>query len=183
MSNQIPSKIGDDAVKAKTGKTWSEWFKIVDDADAARMTHKEMVAYLGENFDISGWWQQMITVTYEQARGMRKAHEKPEGYQISRSKTFSAPVSNLFKAWEDEKTRKRWMKDSAFTIRKKNPNKNIRITWIDNVTIVEVMFYPKGDSKTQVVVQHSKLPNAKKAEEMKGYWGEQLERLGEFLKE
>ncbi len=183
MSENIPTNIGDEAVKAKTGKTWSEWFKILDKADATKMSHKEIVAHLKEKFGVGSWWRQMVTVTYEQARGMREVHEKPEGFQISKSKTIAAPVSKLYKAWIDENVRERWMKDPSFTIRKKTANKNIRITWIDNSTTVEVMFYPKGDTKTQIVVQQSKLSDAKRAERMKTYWGENLEQLQKYFQD
>lgn len=182
MNEKISPKMSDEAVKAKTGKIWSEWFKILDEAGGKKMTHKEIVAHLGENYGIGSWWRQMVTVTYEQARGMRKVHEKTEGFQISKSKTISAPVSKLYKAWANENTRKQWLKDAAFTIRKKTANKNIRITWVDNTTSVEVMFYPKSDAKTQVVVQHSKLPNAKEAERMKNYWEQNLAKLQQFVK-
>lgn len=183
MSERISPKISDEAVNAKTGKIWSEWFKILDNVGAEKMTHKEIVAYLGKNYGMGRWWQQMVTVTYEQARGLRKVHEKPEGFQISKSKTISAPVSKLFKAWANESIRKQWMKDASFTIRKKTTDKNMRLTWIDNATRVEVMFYPKGDTKTQVVVQHSKLPNAKIAEHMKAYWTECLRKLQGFSRQ
>jgi len=181
VSEKNSPKMSDEAVKAKTGKIWSEWFKILDDAGGIKMTHKEIVACLSENYGIGSWWQQMITVTYEQTRGIRKLHEKPEGFQISKSRTISVPVSILFKAWTNKNTRKQWLKDASFTIRKKTIDKNIRITWIDNTTSVEVMFYPKSDVKTQVVVQHSKLPSAKEAEQMKAYWTESLGKLQEFI--
>jgi hypothetical protein len=48
-------------------------------------------------------------------------------------------------------------------------------------TGLEVYFYPKGDDKSQVVVQHSKLPDAKVAAKMKTYWGKALDRLRQSL--
>jgi uncharacterized protein YndB with AHSA1/START domain len=183
MNKSSSSKIGDDAVKEKTGKTWLEWFKTLDKASAIKMNHKEIVSYLKKNFDLNGWWQQMVTVTYEQERGMRKVHEKPEGFQISKSKSISAPVSKLFKAWTNENNRMRWLKDSDFIIRKKTTDKNIRIIWIDNITTVEVMFYPKDNFKTQIVVQHSKLKNAREAEKMKKYWADSLKKLAQFVED
>ncbi len=129
---------------------------------------------------ISPWWQQMVTVGYEQERGLRQEHEKPEGFQISRSKTLAASPAPVFAAFADQKRRRQWLQDSDFTIRKATPGKSLRITWADG-TSVEVMFYPKGANKTQVSVQHGKLANAKDAERMKAYWGEQLEKLAVFL--
>ena len=38
----------DEAVKAKTGKVWAEWFKILDKAGAKKWPHKEIAMYLYE---------------------------------------------------------------------------------------------------------------------------------------
>jgi hypothetical protein len=55
-----------------------------------------------------------------------------------------------------EKIRKTWLPESI-TIRKATANKSMRITWIDEVTHLNVDFYSKGELKSQVVVQHSKI--------------------------
>ena len=34
--------IGDEAVRAKTGRDWAEWLAVLDAAGAAKMTHKEI---------------------------------------------------------------------------------------------------------------------------------------------
>src|SRR6185503_18102099 len=118
----------------------------------------------------------MITVTYEQARGLRAPHEKPGGYEISVSRTIAAPVSTVYKAWLDEKTRARWLAEPGasatgpVTIRKATANKSLRLNWIDGKTIVAVAFLPKGTGKSQVVAQHGKLPDAKSAARMKKFW-------------
>lgn len=168
------------AVKAKTGKAWAEWFKILDKAGARKMGHQEIVALLSQQHGMGPWWQQMVAVTYEQQRGLRAKHEKPEGYQISVSRTLAASVSKVFKAWRDEKTRTTWL-PASITIRKATANKSMRITWTDGKTSLEVNFYAKGADKSQLVVQHSKLPDAKAAARMKTYWARALDRLKEFL--
>jgi uncharacterized protein YndB with AHSA1/START domain len=173
--------VGDAAVEARTGKKWAEWFKILDAAGAKKMDHQEIVAVLTEKHKLPPWWRQMVAVGYEQTRGLRQKHQKPEGYEISSSKTLAAPVAAVFDAWENPKARQRWLGEAASVIRKATPDKSIRITWSDQKTSVEVGFYPKGDSKTQVAVQHSKLADAKAAERMKDYWGKKLERLKEFI--
>ena len=172
--------ISDEAVQARTGKDWSEWFDILDAAGAASMNHKEIVAYLNQEHGVEPWWQQMVTVTYEQARGLRDKHEVSGGYQISRSKTIAAPVGALYHAWQDEATRQRWLPDAPLTIRKATENKTLRITW-DDGTSVEVYFYPKAEHKTQVTVQHNKLADAAAAEQMKAYWAEKLASLQEVV--
>lgn len=192
------------AVKAKTGKTFARWFALIDKArDAAArgsggkgsttrgsMTHKEIAAWLGDEHDVGPWWRQMVTVAYERARGLRQKHQTATGFQISKSVTLQAPIGEVFDAWRSAAKRSRWLADPGFTVRSATKNKYLRLTWIDGSTNVEVNFYPKESargaskaaaSKTQVSVQHNRLPDAKAGQRMKAYWAEQLGRLKEHL--
>jgi uncharacterized protein YndB with AHSA1/START domain len=169
--------MSDEAVKAKTGKTWKEWFAILDKAGAAKMNHQEIVKYLHAKQSVGPWWQQMVTVTYEQARGLREKHQKPTGYEISVSRTISAPLGKLFKSVGNEKARLAWLPEDGLTIRNSTANKTIRLNWNDGQTSVEFSFLAKSDDKTQVVVTHRKLRDAKASAKMKTYWGQALDRL------
>ena len=176
---EIKPRMSDEAVEAKTGKTWSRWFKHLDAAGAKKMTHQEIVAHLRDKHDVRPWWQQMVAVTYEQARGLREAHEKPSGYEISVSRTIAAPITKAFKAWTDEKTRKQWL-PANFAVRKSTTNKTLRLTWNDDTDVV-VAFYSKGEGKSQVVAQHGKLKDAKAGSKMKEFWADALGRLKDLL--
>lgn len=186
-TNALAPRMSDEAVKAKTGKAWAEWFKILDQGGAKKMTHQEIVALLSSRHAVGPWWQQMVTVTYEQARGLRDQHEKPAGYEISVSRTIAAPVSKVYKVWHDEKTRARWLPEPGasatgpLTIRKATANKSLRLTWTDGKTIVAVAFLAKGTGKSQVVAQHVKLPDTKSAARMKKFWAGALDRLKELM--
>ncbi len=177
----VAPKVSDAAVQAKTGKTWAEWFKTLDAAGARKLTHTEIARFVFEEQRISGWWSQMVTVAYEQARGLRQKHEKPGGFEISGSKTIEVSVGEVFAAWENAKQRRQWLADAGFTIRRATPDKTLRITWVDGKTSLDVYFLSKGVGKSQVTVQHSKLSSARQAERMRKYWGEQLVRLKGFL--
>jgi uncharacterized protein YndB with AHSA1/START domain len=173
--------ISDEAVIAATGNDWATWFHILDSVGARTFSHKAIVTYLAETQKVGPWWQQMVTVTYEQARGLREKHEKPSGFQVSRSRTLPLPPEAVYNAWKDEQQRLRWLPDPGFTIRAERPNKSLRITWIDGFSTLDVNFYKKGADKCQVTVQHSKLEDAAQAEAMKAFWGKALEKLGYFL--
>ena len=168
-------------VQAKTGKTWAEWIKILDAAGAKKMSHPEIVALLGEQHGVGDWWQQMVTVGYEQYKGLRAKHQKPEGFQVSGSKTVNVPVAALYRAWSDEAARARWLKRRKLVIRTARPGKSIRAAWSDGKTSIDANFYAKGDSKSQVSVQHSKLPSAGEAAKMKAFWAKALQNLKELL--
>ncbi len=176
-----PGRVADEAVLKATGKGWKEWFAILDAAGATRMSHGDMAAWLNANDCDSGWWRQKIVIHYELARGMREKHQTAKGYQISVSRTIAVPVAKAYKAWHDAKARDRWLGEKGLVIRKANVNTNLRITWADAKTSLEVMFLAKGDAKCQVVAQHSKLADAKSAARMKKFWAAALGRLKEVL--
>jgi len=78
----------DNAVLAKTGKDWSWWFAILDKEKSSKLTHKEIALLLHDKYKVTLWWAQKITVGYEQERGLRKLHQKSDGFQISKSKSL-----------------------------------------------------------------------------------------------
>jgi uncharacterized protein YndB with AHSA1/START domain len=168
-------------VKAQTGKGWNEWFGMLDKAGGLKCNHQQIVALIRKKRGIGPWWTQMVAVSYEQARGLRKVHEKPEGFEIARTKTYAVPLSELYEAWNDKEKRSLWLKDAGFEIRKAALEKSLRFTWIDGETQVVAGFSARDKKKAQVAVQHSKLPSARAAEVMKAYWAAQLESLHAFL--
>lgn len=172
-------RMSDEAVRAKTGKTWDEWLAILDAAGARSLGHKEIVALLSERHGVGPWWRQMVTVTYEQARGMREKHQTASGYTANASRTIGVPVSRLFEAWSDEGFRHRWL-PAKMTIRKATPDKSLRITWEDGSN-VDVGLVSKGESKSQVAVEHAKLPDAEAVTRAKEYWKQALDRLREMV--
>ncbi|HZM00508.1 MAG TPA: hypothetical protein VFD43_09680 [Planctomycetota bacterium] len=161
-----------------TGKGWAQWFALLDKAGGSKKDHKGIVACLYPRHLRDGWWSQMITVAYEQARGLRQKHEKPGGFSVSGSKTVEVPLTHLFAAWADDAVRRVWLGPyAAFTIRKVTPGKSMRITWIDGASHVDANFYAKGPTKSMVQVEHGKLRNATEAKKVKAYWGIALDRL------
>jgi uncharacterized protein YndB with AHSA1/START domain len=175
--NDTTPRMSDIAVKAKTGKNWKDWFRVLDKAGARKMNHQEIVKLVSEKYDVGPWWQQMVTVTYEQARGLREKYQKPAGYQISVSRTVNAPVAKLYKSFANARSRSLWLPENDFVVRTKTADKSLRVTWNDDKSSLEINFYPKAADKSQVVVQHSKLPDAKSSAKMKTYWGKALDRL------
>jgi uncharacterized protein YndB with AHSA1/START domain len=173
--------ISDAAVHAKTGKTWSEWFILLDRAGARKMNHKQIAAYVHNELHLPSWWSQMVTVGYEQERGLREKNQTREGYQTSASKTLTVPSAVVFEAWRDAKQRQRWLPKAPLEIRTATSPKSLRITWTEDSSAVDVMIYPKGEGKCQVSVSHRKLKGQREVAQMKKYWAEALGRLQKML--
>ena len=171
----------DDAVRAKTGCDWKKWVRVLDAKGMASMPHKEIVKYVYEQFDVSRWWAQMVTVGYERIKGLRDVGQACDGqYQASKSKTLPVPLKKLYRAFSVARTRNRWLPDVKLNVRKATPEKSMRITWEDG-TSVEAYFTAKGAKKSQVAIQHRKLGRKADVTKAKAYWGERLTALGQIL--
>jgi uncharacterized protein DUF4287 len=171
-------QMSDEAVKARTGKIWAEWFEILDKAGAKKWRHQEISAYLAKAHQVGPWWTQMIAVPYEHARGIRQKFQKCDGeFAASGSRTLNVPISKLYEAWTDEKLRRRWLPGAKIEITTATRNKSLRAKWDDGKSRLSVNFYAKGVGKTQAAVDHMKLPNSRESARMKKYWFEALNRL------
>ncbi len=177
----MAKKISDESVKKSTGKTWKQWISILSKAGAKKMEHKEIAQLLYKEYSLSVWWSQMLTVQYEQDIKGRKKHETTSGFQISKSVTLITPVTKVFNTINSPLKRIVWLEDPAITITKSTKDKSIRGKWIDKKTNIEFQFYSKDNSKTQLVVQQSKIKTTKEAEKMKAYWGKQLKNIKKYL--
>lgn len=171
-----PAGISSAAVERATGKPWEEWLRVLDKAGARGWPHKEIAAYLHGSCGVGGWWSQMVTVGYEQARGMRQKHQVADGFRISGSKTVNVPVAALYRAWAEPRRRGRWLPGADLEVRRATRNKSMRMTWEPGrgATDVVANFYARGAGKSLVSVEHGKLASAAAGRRMKAFWGERL---------
>ena len=175
--------ITDKIVVPKTGKTMAEWFVILDDKGAKKLDSHGIYALI-ESIDglkpLGEWNCGLLSTTYQWDRGLRERGEKADGFEISVSKTIAVPTEMLYAAWLDDGLRKKWLPEKI-TITKSTENKSVRMFWSDNSTRLSVDLYPKGDGKSQMVVQHLKIPDSEMAARMKEYWAERLNALKGIL--
>lgn len=174
-------RIADNKLADATGKTWDEWFVLLDSWGAKDRKHPDIVRHLIDDLSVPGWWAQTITVGYERARGMRLKHQQPDGFAVSASKTVAVPVEVLFDAFVKAPRRNEWLTDGAMTIRTSIEHRTARFNWEDGSTRVVVGFIDKGPAKSTVAISHEKLPDAYEAERAKALWKDRLTRLKGFL--
>ncbi|MHC4416914.1 MAG: hypothetical protein ACYS0G_16730 [Planctomycetota bacterium] len=173
--------MSDEAVRAKTGRTWRQWVRKLDSVDAIAMSHREIAKHLHESYEISGWWAQMVTVGYERIRGLREIGQRRDGgYNANKSKTFAVPIAKLYRAFSVKRTRERWLPGVDLKIRTSTAEKSMRITWPDE-TSVHAYFTSKGPQKSQVAIQHVGLPAKKDVAARKEFWAERFGVLAEIL--
>jgi hypothetical protein len=173
--------VGSEAVMRATGRAWDEWLKVLDRAGAKAMPHKEIALMLSRKFAVPDWWSQMVTVGYEQARGLRAVNQRSSGFAANASKTVGASVARLYDAWSDPALRNRWLLDAPVEVRRSTDGKSMRMTWTVGDSSIDVGFFPKGAGKSEVQVEHGKLKSAADVLKQKAFWKDALERLRALL--
>jgi hypothetical protein len=176
-----PPAIGDDKVKAATGRNWMGWFVILNRMKATSLPHKEVARRLKEEHGAPAWWAQMIAVAYERARGGRKVNERAGGtYAVNVTKVMPVGLPELFAAATDPKTRKSWFPAGAFEETSKTENKYWRGSW-KKTGKLEFGFYAKGESKAQIALEIGKLASAEEVEKQRAAWKKAMEKLQMLL--
>jgi Domain of unknown function (DUF4287) len=178
------ARISAEKVRERTGRTWNQWFALLDEWGGAEREHAEIAAWLNAEHGVPGWWAQGVTVEYEKARGLRPAGGDRDGtLNVSASKTVGVPVERLFEAFSDLELREQWLPGAPLRERTATPSRGVRYDWGDGSTRVIVGFTAKDEAKSVVALSHERLPDSDTAESMRNYWRERLAVLKAVLGE
>jgi uncharacterized protein YndB with AHSA1/START domain len=173
----------DDAIRRRTGRGWEEWFEMLDEWGGVERTHREIARWVAAQQGVVplAWNAQAVAGSYELARGLRAVGEKPDGFAITASKTVAVPVETLYDAFVDASLRARWLPDGELRERTATKPRSARFDWDGGDTRVHATFLAKGDAKSTVALEHTRLPGADEAERMKAYWRRHIGALKDVL--
>ncbi len=188
VPDALPTRVAeagmsDEAIRRGTGRTWDEWFVILDRWQGTERTHPEIARHLAEEHGLGGWWAQSVTVGYERARGIRAIHQLTDGFSVNASKTFPVPVERLFAAFVEEAARDEWIEPGTLRLRTAQANRSARFDVPMNGTRLQVNFAAKGDAKSSAALQHVKLQAQEEIETWRAFWKERLGWLAAVLTE
>lgn len=195
--------ISEAAVRKRTGKTWSQWLRILDRWGARKKGHAATARHLAQRYGIGPWWSQAVTVRYERERGLRTVHQRASGaYEVSVSRVIGAPARQVFDCFVRPAHLSRWFTRGAavdarvggryrnqdgdrgefLTVR---PPKLLRFTW-DNPrhapgTVVEVAIARKGPRKVSASLAHRKLRTRRDVAKMKEAWSWAMDSLRSYV--
>jgi hypothetical protein len=171
--------VSSEAVARRTGKTWDDWFDVLESAGAATLDQRGVIAILAQKHGIGPWWQQMIAVGYESLRGKSDKPVAADGFRINSSCTLDAPLPRVFRLWNDAGERARWLADDRFVVRG-TTDTVIRARWGKGSSQVAVSFSEKS-GRTEVSVEHLQIESQGAADQMKAYWSKKLGLLDRAL--
>jgi hypothetical protein len=170
------------ALQRTTGRDRPEWFGILDNWGAAGRPYHEIADWLTGEQGLSAWWAQKLVVEYEQARGIRAPGIRSDGtFTVGASKAIGAPLERLVEACVDPALRARWMPDIAFDVTTLKPSRSLRGKLADGHQRLSVTFAEISATKSQVAVEHERLPDARAAQRARAFWRERLSVLKALL--
>lgn len=189
-------------VKAATGKTWEEWFSILDKRGGIAKGRRDIGNFLYGECKLDAWWSATINVEYEAARGVVEKDGRPKGYMICVTKTIAAPVDKAYEAWATPESLNDWFskKNKAEVtdggrysnadgdtglFKRVRKNKDLRFTWENpahtSATLVDIVFQDKGKGKTGVMITHDRIQKREEADGLREGWAQALDRLKSLL--
>ena len=169
------NSVSDDTVKAKTGKTWEEWYKILEKSGARMMQHDEIARFAHKQLGLTRWWGSLLAVGYEQEHGMREPYQRDIGSEVDRSRTMAAPRAAVWAAFNDRALLDRWLPGLAFEVHKSTPDRILILNWPDDTRVTVTL--TQRSAKTKVAISHEKVPGLEEVRRLQDFWAEALERL------
>lgn len=176
----LPPRVADpgmheDSLIKGTGHGWDHWLRLLDDWGATSHTHTDIARYVHDELGVGAWWSQTVTVGYERARGMRALHQRPEGFEVSISKTVDMPALEAWRAFAEPSRRARWL-DTALRMRTgtRTMGRSARFDVPSESTRINVAFTAKGEKRSVVTVTVVLLPDAEAVERSRGDWKRRL---------
>ena len=196
VSNTPDHPVTDEACKAATGKTFTEWFKHLDSIDGLKIGRREsMMTMLQPGND--PWWPTTIYVAYEDHKGVKKKDGLAEGFSICATKTIGATPDRVYKTWTDPAKFKEMFGDNGRqdlkeggalacdggckgTFTRIRENKDLRFTWehpgCTAPMTVDVMFQD-NKGKTLMNVMTSRIQTRAESDGLRNAWAGALDRL------
>lgn len=174
-------QVSDEAVAEATGRTFPEWFKLLDKAEAVTWSHAERAAWLAAR-GVDEWWAQSVTVEYERARGLRALGQRMDGtYEASLQRTLQAGPARIEALLREAGA----ALDPALAVvpRASDTNQGRVLRFASGDERVEIVLSARPDGRCVVRVTQGGLAGAEAREAAKARWLGVVEdlraRLGE----
>lgn len=192
--------VSDANVKKETGKSFAEWWKVLDDFGGPAKGRREIGNHLYGELKVDAWWSATLQVEYERHKGVVEKDGRGKGYTICATKSVKAPPERCWEMFESGKALDAWFgpknvldlkaggslsngDGNAADVKGVTPGKTIRLVWKDPSapgTPVEVKLQPAA-GKTTVMVTHDRLQTREEADGLRAAWGEALDRLKKLV--
>ena len=162
-----------------TGKSWDEWKYFLDHAKASDQSPDEIRTIIRTYRRIQDELENLIIRAYLKLEADGDLLPAGEDLDFTSTLTVNVPLQLAESAFTEPSLRRQWLSEIESILRH-NPGKNLRFAW-NNDQIIVVTFIPKGPSKCQISLQHTRIGSAHALIELKAFWKNRLQHLAAFL--
>lgn len=162
-----------------TGKSWGEWKYFLDRAQAFDKSPDEIRNIIRSFRRIQDELENLIIRAYLNLEADNDTLPAGEDLDFTSTLTVNVSLQLAESAFTESSLRKQWLTEIELILRH-NPGKNLRFAW-NNDQVVVVTFIPKGPSKCQISLQHTRIGSAHALIELKAFWKNRLQHLAAFL--
>lgn len=195
------TRVSDEAMVRATEKTSAQWYEMFDKENGQLWSHAERIGFVRRHGVLAGWWQQVITVNYERARGLRLLGEtKGAGFEFGISRTFRVTPERAWEiltsgvgleAWagdgvevELRKGASQQMKGKRVEVRGVTQNIRLRLALTaDGVPqrIIQLSIVPAPDGKASVRFHEENLPGVAARKRADRKWNDIMDEVESIL--
>lgn len=187
----------------KTGYGFDHWFALLDKFGAPKKGHTAAARHLREEHNVSPWYCQAITVSYERARDLRTVNQACAGdFQVSVSRVLPTSFAASLELLETAPGKSRWYQgidetiasDLAKALRTKGvqhrgqraslrfSSSNGKADSRENGK-VEIELSAHQELRSRVMVRVTKLADAESVECHRDRWRQSLDHFRDLLKQ
>lgn len=190
----------DAACKEMTGKSYAEWFAVIDAKGGPSLGRREITNHLYNDLKVDIWWCSTINMAYEAHNGVKEKDGRSKGYFICSTKTIAAPVADVFNAFATAKGLAGWFgavsgdlvdgsivtdaDGNSLDVKRVRENKDLRFGWKGtrgDESLVDVQFTDKGNGKMGLLVNHDRIQSREEADGLRRAWAAAIDVLKKNL--
>lgn len=168
---------------ATTGRSFDDWFDILDNAGAEHWPHWRIKRYLGGKRKNDEWWASAVSEAYERARSFNPARS---AYSARVTKTIPAGISKVWTLIDNEDERRAWL-DVELEERSRQTQSALYCELADGSKVtISLRENPRSADSAHsslVTIRHSGLANEASLDETKAFWRSALATLAATIDE
>jgi hypothetical protein len=172
----IPTDYTNKELLNESGRTWTQWFSEMQSKGFDEISVIDMSRRLTDDYKLDEPCARIIALRFCQHIGKCEITDTASVFEVSVSKTFNYPISEVYNRATDWLESENWAE-----LQERINSKRLNCKWLSDNSMVGVKFQSKGEAKTKMVVQHERLESKTDADIMRNFWKRSISNMIETL--
>lgn len=178
-------EMSDEKIRTGTGRGWDDWVALVAGGPGREASHTEIATWVGDTYEIPGWWAHGVAVGVRRLTGQRVPGQMADGsYAVSRTKTLPIAETDLREILLGTESWSLLLPGLDVTLRSRPTTKVPRFAITDDgvpVGSVLVTLGAVGTDRCRTTMSHEKLASSADGDLWKDFWAEWLQVVSDAI--